>query len=294
MQPPLLSHVRSQVLPPPPGRVSRWWLVVAGAGLVLAAVWLTGWLSQRSDGRAGLPERLRIGFAIEAPYAYLTEDGRVTGESPEIARRVAARLGYGEPEWVLTEFGSLVTQLREGRFDVVASGLFVTAERERLVAFSRPTLSVRPALLVAAGNPRELHSYADVARWGHVRVAVVAGSVEAEMLAGEGVPAERIVLVPDPPSGLALLKSGRVDGLALSRPTVVWLAALPAHAGTLEAAEPFEVSSTLSSARVAHAFRQEDKALRRAWDEALAGFLQGDEHRELLRGLGLADGEGVP
>lgn len=230
-----------------------------------------------------------MGFAVEAPYAYMDEDGRVTGESPEIARRVAAELGYDEPEWVLTEFGSLVRQLGEGRFDVVAAGLFVTADRERQVVFSQPTMLVRPALLVASGNPRELYSYADVARWGHVRAAAVAGSVEEEVLKAEGVPAGRLVVVPDAASGVALLKSGRVDGLALSRPTVRWFAARPEHFGVLEVAEPFTPPAGLPSARVAFAFRREDERLRRAWDEVLAGFLGGEEHRGILRELGIAD-----
>lgn len=262
--------------------------LVGLSGLVaVVVVWV---LAQPCAGRGdGLPERLRVGFAVEAPYAFLAEDGRVTGESPEIARRVAAELGYGEPEWVLAEFGSLVRQLREGRFDVVAAGLFVTAERGREVAFSRPTMSVQPALLVAAGNPRELYSYADVARWGHVRVAAVVGSVEEGILLAEGVPAERLVVVPDAASGVALLKSGRVDGLALSRPTVSWFAGLPEHFGMLETAEPFTPPAGLPSARVAFAFRPEDTRLRREWDAVLAKFLGSAEHRGILRELGIAD-----
>jgi polar amino acid transport system substrate-binding protein len=36
---------------------------------------------------------LRIGYAVEAPYAFLGTNGEVTGESPEVARRIASRLG---------------------------------------------------------------------------------------------------------------------------------------------------------------------------------------------------------
>lgn len=283
-----LSHAQGRNRPAQTGRV---WSPLLGAAL-LVLVLAGGWLLRSffpTAGRGGLPEHLRIGFAIEAPYAYLAEDGRVTGESIEIARRVAAILGYDEPEWVLTDFGSLVPELREGRFDVVAAGLFVTPERARQVAFSRPTLSVRPALLVASGNPRGLHAYADLANLGHVRVAAVVGSVEATVLAREGVPTGRIALVPDPQSGMALLKSGRVDALALSRPTLLWQAARPENKGKVETADPFHAPESLQAARVAHAFRHEDEALRRSWDRALDGFLHGDEHRAILHALGLPD-----
>jgi hypothetical protein len=36
-------------------------------------------------------DTLRIGYAVEAPYALVSADGQVTGESPEIARRIAER-----------------------------------------------------------------------------------------------------------------------------------------------------------------------------------------------------------
>src|SRR5690606_16634992 len=95
-------------------------VVVVGLAVMLVA----GLAWKAFADRRGGATPLRVGYAIEAPYAFLDEDGRVTGEAPETARWVARRLGRGEPEWVLTEFGSLIGQLQEGRFDVIACGLF--------------------------------------------------------------------------------------------------------------------------------------------------------------------------
>jgi polar amino acid transport system substrate-binding protein len=56
---------------------------------------------------------IRVGFANEAPYAYLdTAENRLTGEAPEIIRHVMASLGVTEVEGVLTEFGSLIPGLQ--------------------------------------------------------------------------------------------------------------------------------------------------------------------------------------
>lgn len=67
------------------------------------------------------PGVIRIGYAIEAPYAFLRADGEVTGESPEVARRVVARLGIPHIEWRLAEFSELISELEDGRIDVIAA-----------------------------------------------------------------------------------------------------------------------------------------------------------------------------
>src|SRR3546814_3933855 len=58
---------------------------------------------------------VRIGYANEAPFAYTTLDGKITGESPEIARVIFAKLGVEKVKGVLTEWGSLIPGLRAGR-----------------------------------------------------------------------------------------------------------------------------------------------------------------------------------
>ena len=261
-------------------------VVVVGLAVMLVA----GLAWKAFADRRGGATPLRVGYAIEAPYAFLDEDGRVTGEAPETARWVARRLGRGEPEWVLTEFGSLIGQLQEGRFDVIACGLFITTERERRVAFSRPTATVVPGLLVARGNPLGLHSYADAVARDDVRLAVLAESVESRALQREGMPAGRLVMVPDEVSGVALVRSGRTAGLALSLPAVRWMADLPDSRDAVEVATPFEPPArTEAGGRVAFAFRRADTELRREWDAALAEFMETEERRMIARRFGFAD-----
>lgn len=150
-----------------PGTPNLKWLV---AGAVAAALAAAPALGQPAQG----DRVLRAGYAIEAPYAFLGEDGRVSGEAREIARRIAVRLGFARVEWVQTRFGALIPRLKERRFDIVAAGLFITPGRAREVAFSRPTLRARQALLVRAGNPLALHSYEEaLAR--QARIAVIDG-----------------------------------------------------------------------------------------------------------------------
>ncbi len=140
------------------------------------------------------------------------------------------------------------------------------------------------------GNPRDLGAYAEAAARPDVRLAALADSVEARALAGAGLPPERLLIVPDTVSGLSLLRAGRVDGLALSSPTVRWMARQP---DTGEWAEAIEVASDDAGARVAFAFRRSDRRLRKKWDDALAGFLGGPEHARLAEEFGFGSGVGA-
>src|SRR5690606_9449688 len=82
---------------------------------------------------------IRVGYANEAPYAYMDSgSNKVTGEAVEIARVVLKRMGVNEVEGVLTEFGSLIPGLQAKRFDIIAAGMYITPERCQQALFSNP------------------------------------------------------------------------------------------------------------------------------------------------------------
>lgn len=237
---------------------------------------------------------VRVGYANEAPYAYLDPaDGRLTGEAPEIARAVLEDLGVARIEGVLTEFGSLIPGLKAGRFDVIAAGMYVTPERCREIAFSDPTYGIGEAFLVKAGNPLGLHSYEDLAAHETARLGVVAGAVELGYAEAVGVPGERIVLLPDAPSAVAAVQAGRVDaygGTALTVQDLLTKAADP----RLERAAPF-TDPVIEGESVrgfgAFGFRRDDEALCAAFDAELDELLGTPEHLALVEPFGFTAAE---
>lgn len=236
---------------------------------------------------------IRIGYAVEAPYAFVDARGEPTGESVQLARRIAEQLGIARIEWSQTEFGSLIPELQAGRFDVIAAGMFITPERAKVVAFSEPTLRVGPGLLVAAGNPLRLSAYGDLRRRQGIRVAVVQGSVEEAALRRLGLGDEQIVAVPDALTGRAGVENGVVQALALSLPTLREMVRSRGGKG-LEVVAVGDSALAGAGAPVGFvgfAFRQTDDALRTAWNSALGGFVGGEQHLALIRpfGLGPAD-----
>lgn len=265
-------------------------LVVVAA---LALYWMTA--TDGSLERVRASRALRIGFAVEAPHAFYSRSGEVSGQSPEVARQVAARLGIHDIEWRLMEFGELLKELREGRIDMVAAGMFITRERAAQVAFSDPVFRVRPGLLVHRGNPRRLHSYADIRADERLRVAVLSGAVEADALRQAGVPEARLVMAPDAHTGRVAVETGLADALALAAPTIKWMA-LHQQLGKTESARPFEQSGPESEKYLAYggfAFRKEDKSLLEAWNREQRAFLATEEFRVLMKGFGF-DADEMP
>lgn len=263
--------------------MAAWLLPTLLSALLLAMVW-AGWLLLRdgSLNRVRSSGVLRVGYAVEAPYAWVTADGNVTGESPESARRIAARLGGLRIEWVQVPFAELIPSLRQRRFDMVAAGLFITEARARQVRFSDPTVRVVPALLVLQGNPRRVSPVLDAAAAGP-RVAVLDGSVEQTRLQALGLPPARLLVVPDAATGRVALAGGRADALALSLPTLQWmLQQLPGDFALLR-----DTAVPGAGDRVGFAFHPDDAALQAAWNAAQAGWVGGEEHRRLVHGLGL-------
>ena len=275
-------------------RVLSWILaavLLAGGSLLL--LWQAARKPDESLERIRKRGSIRIGYAVEAPYAFLKPGGTITGESPEVARMVVDKLGGMDIQWRQAEFGTLLDGLEAGRYDVIATGMFITPERQNRAAFSDPTFQVWEGMLVRKGNPKNLHSYEGIVRTAEVRVAVLPGSSEQSWLREAGLPGARMVLVPDALAGAVAVESGEADALVLSSPTVRWLAARD-KTGLLEEAQGFVQPSGLRNngpARGGFAFRRGDRALRQAWNEALKDIIGSTRHRELVREFGFTEEE---
>lgn len=261
---------------------------IAGLALLAALAWV---LLGRDDSlerlrRAGV---IRIGYAVEPPYAFVREDGSVTGEAPELARHIAARLEIPRVEWRQMEFDELIDALLAGRIDVIAAGMFITPERQHRVLFSVPTLRVRPALLVAKGNPGGITSYRQAAAVAGLRIAVLAGAVEGEILRRLGVTEDRLLVVPDALTGRQAVQTGLASALMLSEPTLRWMSRgeQPGPAAMLLLPGPNRDED--SYGHPAFAFRPDARQLQAAWDRALILHLNSPEHRAQLVRLGLGD-----
>lgn len=268
---------------------------------VLAAVLLAVWLWPRPGELGAGPgaggdtlERIRsagvvrVGFANEAPYAYVdTRTGRLTGEAPELARLIFRQLGVPEIEGVLTEFGSLIPALKAGRFDVIAAGMYITPQRCKEIRFSDPTYAVGEAFMVRAGNPLDLHGYEDLRDTSGATIGVVSGAIQLQYARAVGIPDERIVIFPGAPSAVDGVAAGRASAYAATALTINDL--LSRTSAPLERAMPFEdlvIDGEVMKGYGAFGFRKQDAAFREAFNAVLSTTIGTPVHAELVEPFG--------
>jgi polar amino acid transport system substrate-binding protein len=258
---------------------------MAVAGLALAvALGAVPALAQSTLEKAKEAGYIRVGFANEAPFGFATPDGKLTGEAPEVAKAVPAKMGITEVDGVLTEFGSLIPGLKAGRFDIIAAGMFVNPARCAEIAFSEPSYGIGQAMLVPEGNPKGIADYASFVDDGDLKLAVMAGAVEAGYAGDAGVNASQLVTLPDQSSLVAAVQAGRADAAAL---TALSIADMASKADGVESTKPFgEVAGASVKGHGAFGFRQEDTDLLEAFNTELAAFLGSPEHVALVEPFG--------
>ncbi|OCX91375.1 MAG: ectoine/hydroxyectoine ABC transporter substrate-binding protein EhuB [Pseudomonas sp. CO183] len=226
---------------------------------------------------------VRIGYANETPFAYTALDGSVTGESPEIVRKVFERMEIDTIKPVLTEWGSLIPGLRAGRFDLIAAGMYITPERCKQVLFTDPHYRLLDTLLVAEGNPKNLRSYEDIAGNPEVKIAIMSGTVNLGYARKAGIKDSQILQVPDTTSQLQAVRSGRADAAIGTQLTMKGLA--DKAGDDVEAIADFKDDPSRAGYG-ALAFRPQDKALRDAVNAELKQWLGSQEHLKTIEPFG--------
>jgi polar amino acid transport system substrate-binding protein len=259
---------------------------------VLAAVSpLTGLISkayaETTFERAKSQGFIRVGFANEAPFGFATPDGKLTGEAPEVAKAVLAKIGIPQVDGVLTEFGSLIPGLKAGRFDIIAAGMFINPKRCAEIAFSEPSYGIGQAMLVKSSNPKGIKDYSSIKENADLKLAVMAGAVEAGYAKDAGVPESQLVVLPDQSSLLAAVQSGRADAAAL---TALSIADMAKKGEGVESTKPFgEVAGKSVKGHGGFGFRKEDTDLLEAFNSELKKFIGTPEHIALVTPFGFGE-----
>src|ERR1044072_7987358 len=150
---------------------------------------------------------IKVGIAGEIPYGY-TEDGKVTGEAPEVARAVFKNLGVDEVDAKQVEFGQLIQALNAGQYDMVAAGMAVKPDRCENAQFSIVDYVTPTAMLVPKGNTKGINNFDDLKAKGET-IAVVSGTIEESVVKATGVAADKIQTYDGPPELLQALTPKR-------------------------------------------------------------------------------------
>lgn len=139
-------------------------------------------LGQKYSGLKG--QKLTVGIS-PAPANYSASDPKnpsnIIGIEPDLLDAAGSCLGF-TTTYSKLDFSGLVPALQSKRIDLVAAGMYSSAERVKQVDFVN-YMKASEASLVAAGNPKKLKSLEDVCG---VTAALVVGTVENAILDKQG------------------------------------------------------------------------------------------------------------
>ncbi|GAY12395.1 transporter substrate-binding domain-containing protein [Pseudonocardia sp. N23] len=211
----------------------------------------------------------RVAIAGEQPYGFSDAGGRVTGESPEVARLVLRAVGVDGIEAVQVPFDQLLDSLVGGDVDLVAAGMTISPQRCGRVAFSRPDFVAPPAFMVRRDGPAGLRSFADIVA-ARARLGVLAGSAEQAWATASGIPDDMTTTFDAQSSLVRAVADQRVDAVVATR--ISLLDELRRNPGRqLQVTRQFRV--TIGGRDVVpaggFAFRRGDADLVAAFDDAL-------------------------
>ncbi|MQA12874.1 MAG: ectoine/hydroxyectoine ABC transporter substrate-binding protein EhuB [Pseudonocardiaceae bacterium] len=270
----------------------------AAGGLAVGGSLLAGACSRVEEGGNALSSAresgtIRVGIAGEVPYGFTNEEGRVTGQAPEVARVVFGALGIDQVEAQQVEFDGLIPGLNARRFDVVSAGMFITPERCQQASFSIPDYLAPTAFLVPSGNPERVTRFTDIVE-KRLPIAVLSGAVEGGYAEDIGVPPNQIQTLGDQVGMLQAVINQRAYAAVLTNISLNRLVEDNPDAG-VEVTEGF--FPVINGEEVLSAggfvFRDSDNDLRTAFNEELRSAHQDGRWLEAARPFGFTE-ENLP
>lgn len=234
---------------------------------------------------------IRIAVANEIPYGYVDPNGEALGAGPDVAKALIEELGVDNIEWVTTNFSSLIPGLQADRFDMVAAEMAILPDRCGQVLFSEPNSSYGEGLLVAEGNPKDIHAYSDFADKPDLKVAIMAGADQLEMMQKLGVSEANLVTIASNADAISTVSTGRADAYAATSLTASGLAG---QGKGVEVATSF-VDPVVDGEEIrswgGFTFASGNEKLRDAVNGALAEFKQTPQWAEVLTGYGFTQAD---
>ncbi len=105
---------------------------------------------------------LRVGLdAGYMPFEMTNKQGRIVGFDVDIARQMAKAMGV-KLEIVNTAWDGIIPALVTDKFDIIMSGMTLTAERNLQINFADPYIVIGQSIMVRNGLEDEIQSYKDL------------------------------------------------------------------------------------------------------------------------------------
>lgn len=197
-------------------KFNRRTLLKAGSAVAVAAG-LPG--VARAQAKVAPPNLIKAGTLVMSinptlpPLQFVDDKGQLQGMRVELANDLCKRLGL-TPEYIRTEFATMVPGLAAKRWDMINTGIFFTEERSKLM-YMVPYEKAAISFLSARGNPLGLKTVDDLA--GR-RISVELGGIEerrtrevSDMLVKKGLKPVSVLTFNNFAEAFQALRAGQSD-----------------------------------------------------------------------------------
>lgn len=213
-------------------------VVIVAASAVLMSVSATGWAGSVLD-RIIESNTLRVGMSgDQAPLNARAINGHTIGFEVDFARLMARAMGV-ELEIVNIPFGDLQEALRKGNINAVMSGMSITPERARELAFVGPYLVSGKSLVTRQSSLAAAEDPADISR-KEIKIAVLANST-SQTFVEKNAPEATVVPTATYEEAVQLLLADDVSAMVADMPACLLAVLRHPNAGLLTTTRPLKL-----------------------------------------------------
>lgn len=159
---------------------------------------------------------LRVGITGDAPpLNATTKNGEIIGMDADIAGLIAANMEV-KVKFVTMPFNQLLPALRDNKIDMIISGMTMTMDRNRHVAFVGPYYASGKGILTRSEKLTELQK-PDALNSGSFSVAVLKDSTSQRFLT-QSAPKAKMVTTQSYDAAIGMILAGKVDAVVADLP----------------------------------------------------------------------------
>lgn len=230
----------------------------------------------------------RVAVANEIPYGYVDASGHAKGAGPDVVRAVLKKMGIEEIQWTVTNFGSLIPAVKANRVDIVAAEMAILPQRCKAVDYSVSNSTYGEGLMVPKGNPKDIHSYKQLAQNDDLKTAIMSGADQLAMMQALGASTSQLVMVNANTDAIAAVATGRAAAYAATGLTAYNLAKKNSKVQVVQDFKDPVIHGEEVRSWGAFVFNESSDKFRKAFDKALKKFKQTDKWAEILHSYGFS------
>lgn len=229
---------------------------------------------QGSDGADDVPTYIVGVDAAYPPYASMEKDGTITGLDVESIQWIAEKKGF-KVDIKGMEWDGIIPALKQGKIDMVYSGMTITPERLAMVNFSKPYLTINQSFAVHDDSEFTMEDImAGKVVIGAQRGTTGAYWVEQNLIANGTMSKDNLKYFDSFPIAITALNNRQVDATVYDKPP---------HLDAIQGQPLHIVGEIYTGENYGVAIRKDDPELLQTVNEGLDELMASPKWEELLK-----------